>query len=54
MIDLNHGSHAVYDSPPVLPVGDRINALIDGLERAQRTTTRLTGTAHTHGPLGHR
>jgi AcrR family transcriptional regulator len=30
-----------------------INALVDGLERAQRTT-RLTGSAHPHGPLGHR
>ena len=29
MIDLNHGSQAVYGQPTPVPVGDRVNALID-------------------------
>lgn len=29
MIDLNHGSHAVYGAIGALPVADRVNALID-------------------------
>jgi hypothetical protein len=42
MIDLNHGSHAVYGSPSALPVGDRINALIDEalIDRNRRQAPR--------------
>jgi len=29
MIDLNHGSHALYGTPPAPAVADRVNALID-------------------------
>ena len=42
MIDLNHGSQAVYGSPSALPVGDRINALIDAalIDRNRRQAPR--------------
>jgi len=42
MIDLNHGSQAVYGSPSAPPVGNRINALIDAalIDRNRRQAPR--------------
>ncbi|MFN4014754.1 MAG: PD-(D/E)XK nuclease family protein [Reyranella sp.] len=48
MIDLNHGSHAVYGTPPAPAVADRVNALIDQAlverNRARRPRDYLGGS----------
>ncbi len=48
MIDLNHGSLALYGTPPALAVADRVNALIDQAlverNRARRPRDYLGGS----------